>query len=84
MTNTERFTTEQLARLDQQLADYDRAVDQFVQQAGTQVYLEGRPVGIAVLAEHLATQLDEDQLATVAAIALVRLAEQRQVEGGEL
>ncbi len=82
MINSGKFTPAQLATLDQHLVDYERAVDQFVEQAGHQVDLDGRSVGIAVIADHVANELDEDQLATVAAIAPVRLAEQRR-SGGE-
>lgn len=74
MTNAEKFTTAQLAALDQQLADYDRVVDQLIEQAAEQVAIDGRPAGTTVLADHLAKTLDEDQLSSVAAIALVRLA----------
>lgn len=74
MTNAEKFTTAELVQLNGQLAQYGVAVDGFVQQATSQVYLDGPVVGTAVLADHLASQLDEDQLASVAAIALVRLA----------
>jgi hypothetical protein len=74
VTNREKFTTTQLAVLDQHLAEYGVAVDGFIQDAVSQVSLDGQVVATAVLADHLAVQLDEDQLASVAAIALVRLA----------
>jgi hypothetical protein len=77
VTNSQKFTPQQLAQLDQYLADYDVVVDQFVQQAGSQIYVDGRAVGTAALADHLANELDDDQLASVAAIALVRLAAAR-------
>jgi hypothetical protein len=77
VTDNVRFTPAQLATLDQYLTNYDAAVDQLVQQAGSQVYLDGRAVGTAVLADHLANELADDQLASVAAIALVRLAHAR-------
>lgn len=77
MTNRSKFTAAQLAVLDQRLAEYDPVVSEFVQQAADQVEIDGRVVGIAAIADHLANTLDEDQLASVAAIALVRLSDQR-------
>lgn len=73
MTNREKFTVAQLAALDQRLAEYDLAVDRFVEDAATQVGIDGRQVATAAIADSLANELDEDQLASVAAIALVRL-----------
>lgn len=74
MTNADRLTPAQLAVLDQRLAEHDLAVDQFVQQAATQVGIDGREVATAAIANSMANQLTVDQLASVAAIALVRLA----------
>lgn len=80
MTNVDKFTTTQLAALDRHLAGYAVAVDQHVEQAASQVLADGPEVATAVLADHLAVQLDEDQLATVGAIMLVRLAQQKIAE----
>lgn len=79
MTHGEKFTAAELAQLDQHLADYRRAVDGFVDQAHEQVQLDGPSVATAVLADHVAEQLDDDQLAAVAAIALVRLADRTHI-----
>lgn len=75
MTSQEKLTAAELAALDRRLAEYDVAVDQLVAQAAEQVALDGPEVATAVLADHVAVQLDEDQLASVTAIALVRLAQ---------
>jgi hypothetical protein len=80
MTNDEKFTNEQLVTLNQRLAEYAVAVDQHIEQAVSQILLDGPVVATAVLADHVAVQLDEDQLASVAAIALVRLAQQQIAE----
>lgn len=72
--NKDLLTPAQIATLDQQLAQYDLAVNGFVKTAAGQVNRDGRAIGTAVLADHLAHNLNEDQLASVAAIALVRLA----------
>lgn len=77
MTNREKFTPGQIALLDQRLAEYDLAVNGFVEQAGAQLRLDGRAVATAAITDHLATNLTTDQLASVAAIALVRLAQQK-------
>lgn len=82
MTNAEKLTTAELVKLNQHLAEYGEAVDAFIEQTALQVMVDGPVVATAVLADHVAIQLDEDQLATVAAIMLVRLAQQRP-NGGD-
>jgi HD superfamily phosphohydrolase YqeK len=80
MTNRQKFTTAQLAELDQRLAQYDLAVDGFVKDAATQVGIDGRQVATAAIADDMARKLNVDQLASVAAIALVRLAQQQTAD----
>lgn len=82
MTNADRLTPAQLAILDQRLAAHDVAVDEFIKETVVQIGLDGRAIATAAIADSLARQLDEDQLASIAAIALVRLAELPGAGGG--
>lgn len=77
MTNADRLTPAQLAILDQRIAAHDVAVDEFIKETAMQIGLDGQAIATAAIADSLARQLDEDQLASIAAIALVRLAQQK-------
>jgi hypothetical protein len=76
VTDASPLTPAELALLDQRLAEYDLAVNGFVKEAAVQVGIDGRQVATAAIADSMGRQLNQDQLASVAAIALVRLAVQ--------
>lgn len=62
---------------DDEAVDWERVAVKLALADGADFGIDGLQVATAVIADSLANQLDEDQLASVAAIALVRLAQQK-------
>ena len=78
--NHRQLTPRQLAHVDQVLAQSRPIVDELVRIAAADVEENGRDLATAILATTYERHDDIGRLATVAAIAIVRLAEQQLAE----